>query len=68
MGSGAGNDFLITKHDFTNTNDPLSNLKRVRYGDETDPLSGITTGISFTQGQEIGKVVAASNVHLHFEM
>lgn len=65
--------FMRTRHDFLSNTDVNSNLKKVRYGDDTDPLSGIT-GIStsplnystITLGQEIGKIVSQN--HLHFEM
>ena len=55
-------DFFITRLDFLQTNNNESHLKRVRYGDYTDPLSGIlgkntnpTNYSTITSNQFIGK-------------
>ena len=66
--NASSGDFFIAHHDLLDLNDINSNLKRVRYGDETDPLPGINNLAAISQGQAIGEVVATTNVHLHFEM
>ena len=65
-GSGPGNRFMVTIHDLLLQGDPTTNLKRVRYGDDVDPLNGIVNGDGITSGQGIGEIV--SGHHLHFEM
>jgi len=59
-------DFMITHHDFTDEDDINSNLKKVRYGDVVDPLSGIENEDVIDSGQAIGEIVARG--HLHLEM
>ncbi len=64
--------FMVTDHNFADENDLRTNYVRVRYGDNTDPLSGIHDGNNnqepsiITAGQEIGKSISGG--HLHFEM
>ncbi|MFZ1495693.1 MAG: hypothetical protein WAS72_01475 [Saprospiraceae bacterium] len=62
-------NFFEVYHDIQNPNNIETNLKKVRYRDQTDPLLGIF-GIPMPSivisGQNIGKVTDGG--HLHFEM
>ncbi len=62
----SSNDFLIVEHDLQTLNDINSSLKRVKYGDVTDPLSGISDFLNVNQGKPLGFIVSGG--HLHFEM
>lgn len=58
--------FFITDHDFLSNGDFDTNLKRVKYGDNTDPINDFMNGDYIRQGDEIG--IQVSGGHLHFEM
>ncbi len=58
--------FFVSGHDYLLPNSPTTYLKKVRYGDNTDPLSGVFDGSDVNQGQGLGTIISGN--HLHFEM